>query len=140
VQLENKKEKQMEMGLSLTGPDIFVMEKWRRTTPHPVTVMSAVHGSFDNTARADAVRVIIRLSVFHNAWCGVTERRLREEIRTLHPKQFEPIFEAMQGLLDDGMLEIPRRYKRWYSRWLNYFEPRVICPTKRLLDHIAENS
>lgn len=134
------------MKMELTGPGVYLMNGWDKMSLRPkeaLTVLPGIPGSLGGCyEKKEAMVLFISFSARHNAWCGVTWPRLLEEMRSKYrdERKFRAIKREIESMIKWGLLEIPKRYKRWYSKWLNAFEPKIICPGLLLGDMITAHA
>ena len=125
------------MKMELIGPGVYLM-KWGKGILQPKQVLSVIHGTLGSAVMEEAAKMFLNFSVRHNAWCGVAWPRLLKEMRSKYKKQpeFEGVKRAIEVMVNGGLLEIPTDHNKWYSRWLNVFSPRIVCPTNFLINMI----
>lgn len=129
--------KGLGMNMEIVGPGVWLMDGWGNVRPRPREVIAAIPGSLGDNFKEGAAVMVVSFSDAHNAWCGVEWVSLSAKILGLKPDCYYDLKKAIEEMILDGLLEIPRPYKRWYSGWLNRFEPKVVCPTRRLLNTVV---
>jgi len=81
-----------------------------------------------------AVIRLLQFSVSHGKWCGVAMQRLLVEVRERDLHAFSGINLAINLMIRQKLIVVSKRSK-WFD-WLDWFSPRILCPTPMLVSQI----
>ena len=122
-----------------TGPGVYLMPNWRALKPEPTReLLENIPRALAGKKQAKAASIVVAFSVAHGAWCGVKVHTLYKRIDALCASADErwDLKQAIERMVRRGLMEIPRKHTRWGFRWLNRFEPEIVCVTKVLRDKL----
>jgi hypothetical protein len=91
----------------------------------------------ENEHLGRAMEHVLRYSNKHGAWVGVEWHLVVKAIRSRENGTADATIQALRDAIANGLLAVPRKYKRWWSKWLNVFEPTLVCPTRGLASMVA---
>jgi len=122
------------MEKSSADPDVYVLPIINRNEFRPSDALRVVRGKLGVPEWEAVLVVFLDILRIHDAWCGIEEQRFFRILAQRHPTGSHMAdLLAVQQMKEDGLFEVPIKYKGRFTYWLNNFEPRVICPTRMLI-------
>lgn len=120
----------------LTGHEVYLI-RGVAIPHHPSELeLGAIPRALGNAAWEDAAGVLLSFSKVHDEWCAVGRFRLQEKMREgVDEKRFDARMQAIATLLSRGFIAEPI-YRSGLKRVLNFFQPKVLYPTPRLIKTI----
>jgi hypothetical protein len=100
----------------------------------PAEALILVPGNMRNNSWEKAITLFIKMSS-HDIWCGVAKPYFRKEIyRTWKGDEAVFVEEAVEQMIEEGMLYVAENHNSWWSKNLYRQYNYIICPTFALLD------
>lgn len=103
----------------------------------PAEALVLTPGNMKNNNWEKVATLLFELSVNNGVWCGIAKPQFVKEIYRKFDKE-SAVFvqEALEQMIEEGMLEVVENHHSWYSKFALRQYNYIVCPTFALLDWI----